>query len=107
MQQPKPKVPWLIEVCPASTLKKMALYSPYKCRDSACQKERQNILKEVCNRRSLRIEGSGIAEAVIGDWHGDALDSVIAAAAAFHASKDNKSITNLSERNLVEGWVFV
>src|SRR5262245_29282232 len=52
MQRPSSGRPSLMEVCPASTLKDLALYLPYKGRTIAHRRSRRRILKA--------LEGSGL-----------------------------------------------
>jgi hypothetical protein len=81
MQAGRSGLPRLIEVCPASTLKHMNWYRSYKGRSISHRTARLMIL------RSLRSEGVQLAGQlkliVLADPEGDALDSVMAAWAAY------------------------
>ena len=107
MQPPRPDVPWLVEICPASTLKKQHLYISYKGKGRERQAARQRILSEMLRDGSLRLKGGAISEAVVSDKEGDALDSLIAAAATFRAMQDIQSGVAIKVKNMVEGWVYV
>jgi len=83
MQTYAPNQPNLIEVCPASTLKRLKLYRPYKGRDAALGKARADLLDAL---RERRIVWTQIAEkTALDDAEGDALDALIAAYAAWRA----------------------
>jgi hypothetical protein len=76
--------PRLAEICPASTLKHLELYKPYKGRKLA--DERQALLREMTQRAGLRM-ARGLQERAVEDVGGDALDAVIALAAAARCRK--------------------
>lgn len=105
LQPPRSGVPHLIEICPASTLKRMKRYLPYKGK-SAEQGEARALIW-----RSLQREGLGLAgrlkPIVLADPEGDALDSVIATWAAYQAQK---AIEQGSDRTKpvyrIEGYVY-
>ncbi len=73
----------VIEICPASTLKQMNWYRPYKGRSIQHRAARLTLV------RSLQREGVQLATPLKpilwADPEGDALDSVIAAWAAYRA----------------------
>ena len=60
----------------------------------------------ICKTGSLRIEGDDLRRAVNQDRNGDALDSLVAAAATFKARKDIEVGRNAAVKNMVEGWVY-
>ncbi|MCL6643910.1 MAG: hypothetical protein K6U88_02850 [Dehalococcoidia bacterium] len=41
MQDTDPDLPWLVEICPASTLKQLGLYRPYRLGTSPAERERR------------------------------------------------------------------
>ena len=106
MQSALPGKPWILEVCPASTLKQEALYQPYKGRSEEHRKAREHILKEI-EEKALSIPPE-LRSAIVADREGDALDSVVAAFATFRTlyspaglvPKDNDTYK-------VEGYVYV
>jgi hypothetical protein len=73
------KRPRLAEICPASTLKHLGLYKSYKGRKLA--DERQALLREMTKRARLQMP-RGLRERAVEDSGGDALDAIIALAAA-------------------------
>jgi hypothetical protein len=104
MQSSRSGVPRLIEICPASTLKQMKWYRPYKGRSSEQRTARLMIL------RSLQREGVRLARQlkpiVSDDPEGDALDSILAAWAAYRSrSKLDRIPRNPLYQH--EGYVFV
>jgi hypothetical protein len=71
--------PRLAEICPASTLKHLGLYRSYKGRKLA--DERQALLREMMQRGRLQLSRE-LRERTVEDTGGDALDAIIALAAA-------------------------
>jgi len=71
--------PRLAEICPASTLKHLGLYRPYKGRGLA--DARRALLSETIARAGLQVPRA-LREQAVEDPGGDALDAVIALAAA-------------------------
>jgi hypothetical protein len=94
--------PTVIEVCPASTLKHLGLYAPYKGRVRAAARTR--LVSALEQAAPLRIEPRVRARAV-ADPGGDALDSIVAALAAHRASEHAKRPPGSAWR--VEGFVYV
>jgi hypothetical protein len=83
MQAYQADQPNLIEVCPASTLKRLNLYRPYKGRGAALQTARAALLCEL--REKSMIWTATAEESALSDVEGDALDALIAAYAAWLA----------------------
>jgi hypothetical protein len=84
MQTPSHDKGWIIEICPAATLKKEKLYSPYKGKSKMHYYNRLLILKRL-KIAGLQISQSDLRSKILRDSRGDALDSLIAAFAAFRA----------------------
>jgi len=83
MQPPRSRVPWLLEVCPASTLERAGRYRPYKGRTAGHRVARAAILAAFTEQDlTVSLE---IRERAVADPGGDALDALIAAAATFRA----------------------
>lgn len=83
MQAYQPDQPNLIEVCPASTLKCLKLYHPYKGRGAVLQTARAALLSAL---REQQVTWTSTAdESALEDAEGDALDALIAAYAAWKA----------------------
>ena len=58
MQSPHAKQPWLIEICPASTLKRLDLYVPYKGKSDRHRAARTKILAALPIRLSRAIRSA-------------------------------------------------
>jgi hypothetical protein len=104
MQPPDPDAIWLLEICPASTLKQMKLYRPYKGANLA--KERDAILRGLEERIAIVIPG-WVRNDVLNDNEGDALDSIVAAVATFRALCSLLNGANEESSSPVEGFVYV
>ena len=84
---------WLIEICPASTLKAFArqsrldLSAPYKGNTAAHRAARQRILTALEQTQHLAIPDQALRCEIGRDPEGDALDSLIAAFATFRATR--------------------
>jgi hypothetical protein len=107
MQRPQPDRPWLIEICPASTLKQLYLYTPYKGRQPQHQAARASIVRAIRQIGPVRLSRP-VASSVVADPEGDALDSVIAALAVYRVWRD-QVLSTASFRRVYrrEGYVFV
>lgn len=88
MQSLRSDVPWLLEVCPASTLKRLKLDTSYKGRTR--QNARRIIVKALCERDLLVAPSSRHVSAMVEDTGGDALDAVVAAIATARAVGDHQ-----------------
>jgi hypothetical protein len=104
MQPPHPDRPWLIEVCPASTLKRLNRYRPYKGR--AFHAARARLMDQLAAAFPMTVPES-VRSLAIDDAEGDALDAVIAAAAAFQALREGalSPVPSVPEYRL-EGHVY-
>ncbi len=102
------ELPWVIEICPASTLKAEGLYVPYKGRQPERRGNRLDILRELTSRYLSRPLPAAAAQAVEENFGGDALDSVIAAVAA-HRALINTTVWAgpANEVEALEGRVYV
>jgi hypothetical protein len=80
MQQPVPGRPHLLETCPASTLKRLGLYTPYKGRELRHRRERKAIVAAL-DDAGLATVPADLTDVIVGDTGGDALDAVIAGVA--------------------------
>jgi hypothetical protein len=106
MQTMLPDKPWILEICPASTLKQEALYQPYKGRSEEHRQAREHILRGV-EKKALSIPAELRAE-IVGNREGDALDSVIAAFATFRALHDPAGLVpEGNDAYKLEGYVYI
>jgi Protein of unknown function (DUF429) len=107
MEAPRPDRPWVIETCPASTLKHADLYPSYKGRTEAARTARRHIVAGLVKRGLLAPLSRALQRLAIENRGGDALDSMVAAAAtgrAYRVGALRDIIPNRYE--LVEGRVY-
>ena len=102
MEKPITGKAWVLEICPASTLKVEGLYARYKDRNLNDDRSsvRAKILKRIKRIGPLKVKSKRLHKIILEDRNGDALDSVIAAMATFRAIKIMTSCT-------IEGYVYV
>jgi hypothetical protein len=98
---------WILEICPASTLKRIGLYLPYKGGSRRHRVTRERILKGI-EQQGLSIPEPALRRVILEDRQGDALDSVIAAFATFRTISDPASLAARgNEAYWLEGYVYV
>ncbi len=86
LQRPRAGVPWLLECCPASALKRLGLYLPaYKGAGRERARRRSGILWTLECRGDLVPLSACLRRTLVAQAGGDALDSLIAAWIAFQA----------------------
>jgi hypothetical protein len=108
MQQPIEGKPWVIEVCPASTLKKLGLYQEYHYKGSKDEKRdaRIKLLSWLEVSEDLQVTNA-LRSKILDNKGGDALDSVIAAIATYN-SREKLIGSQLSRMPYnLEGYVYV
>jgi len=108
MEQPEEGNPWILEICPASTLKKLGMYQPYKGRSKEQTRGRERILDYLLNCGLVGSSDRALVSKIEDNSNGDALDSLIGAYAAFKwfTGGDLMSMEKKKEY-LVEGFVYV
>jgi hypothetical protein len=102
MQRPHARRPLLLEVCPASTLKSLGLYRPYKQPNPATA--RAALVDTLTSRGVLLPCPPAVRERILADGRGDALDAVLAAVACARAL--DRTTFAFTRDHLVEGYVF-
>jgi len=110
MQRKSPNRPWLFEICPASTLKRMGLRQPYKGRNKGSDRKaiRAHILAGIEKTGVVLIKPSALRSTILDEPDGDALDSVIAAFATFRAFRSLVHATVPGTGTYaLEGYVYV
>jgi len=107
MQPAEPLRPWLLEICPASTLKVRGLYTPYKGRSAAHRAARAGILDALETADGLRFAEPAARQTALEDAGGDALDSMIAALATGRALRTSPDRPGGDPLQQCEGRVFV
>jgi hypothetical protein len=92
MQAPVPGRPRVVEICPASTLKREGLcrvrYKGASARDREAARGRQRVLGGIERAFAVSFRSPALRRSLLGDHRGDALDSVIAACAVRRALGD-------------------
>jgi hypothetical protein len=108
VQKPSAKKPVVLEICPASTLRRLSLYgSRYKGAGSEHRKARAQILQEIVGTHRVHFQKPKVAEALVENKGGDALDSVIAAIAVHGALSRRLRLTEEDKQIYgVEGYVY-
>jgi len=106
MERPQGALPWVIETCPASTLKHADLYPPYKGRGDDARAARVAILHGLVRRKLLAPLPPALRRLSIENAGGDALDSIIAAAATARAYLAGTFALGCSAMERLEGRVY-
>ncbi|HQU72205.1 MAG: hypothetical protein KDI06_02470 [Calditrichaeota bacterium] len=88
-------LPWIMETCPASLLKKIGLYQAYKSKQPAAQQQRARILEFVMQTFDIGLENELIRTTILNDTFGDALDSLLAATIVFRQLKRPEALLRL------------
>jgi hypothetical protein len=101
MQPPSDGRALLVEVCPASTLIDHAVRVPYK--QKAQRSARANLVEWLVRTTPMAIPADIRARA-IRDANGDAVDALIAAAAAWRASR---AVPSSQPLHRLEGFVYL
>ncbi len=101
---PREDTTWLLEICPASLLKKHQLYFSYKGKSDAQRDNRERILSECQARFDLQIPDV-MKQSALDDTEGDALDAILSALCAKRALEKNEW-TPQSETERLEGKVY-
>jgi hypothetical protein len=104
VEPPHPRRAWIAETCPASVLKRLDLYRPYKGRSPSARSMRRDIIAALIERGHLLSPSRSQRDRLIEDQGGDALDSVIACLAAAEALRQLDG--PISEIDRIEGKVF-
>jgi len=109
MMKATPKRPWVLETCPASYLKLRGLYQPYKGKTPAHKKQRTTILKALQTEKHFALKDKALADVVIENSGGDALDSVLCAWITFQNRHHCTQINDTAHKTdyALEGYVFV
>ncbi len=102
--EPRENAAWLLEICPASLLKKHKLYFSYKGRSEAQRDNRERILNE-CRARFNWNVAAQFAKVAIDDAEGDALDAILSALCVARALERNEWAPQ-SEAERLEGKVY-
>ncbi|KKG14639.1 hypothetical protein EO98_17650 [Methanosarcina sp. 2.H.T.1A.6] len=97
--------PWVLEICPASTLKDLDLYfTGYKGKESTSSELRETILSKLKKSEFVTGIDSKVWKTSVENAEGDALDSVIAAIATYRGLYPD---LNLDDIYKLEGYIYV
>jgi hypothetical protein len=108
MQRPAPDRPWVLEICPASTVKREGLPTSYKGKASGSRRAaRETILGTLEGTGALVVEPETLRTLILDDRGGDALDSVIAAYAVTRALREPAGLVTEEHDYRIEGYVYV
>ncbi len=108
MQTPAPGKPWVLEICPASTLKRESLYWPYKDKSAKHALARERILEAIEQSAPSLSVPEMLRPVILDDPGGDALDSVVAAFAVFRALRNPAGVAAIGDSvYTLEGYVYV
>ena len=106
MQQPMAGRPWLIEVCPASTLARKPGSPPYKC-GKAGRGERSRLLASLQAKYPLSIPRTETKSAILDQGGGDAVDAVVAVVAVFrNLPLGFRPASGSESYTKIEGYVY-
>lgn len=100
--------PWILEVCPASTLKDIMKNKvpPYKGSEGEKEENRREILDIVMKAGVAIGSDAALNDKIIANKGGDALDSVIAALAVFNTMQTQSWGRPAEYEYLMEGFVY-
>ena len=95
---------WLLEICPASLLKKHQLYFSYKGKSEAQRDNRARILSQIKARFGVAT-APDMDEIALADTEGDALDAILSALCVARALERNQWKPR-SNAEALEGRVY-
>lgn len=99
--------PCVVEICPASTLKRHRLYRPYKGASPEHLAGRREILTSIVEKSSIRFKDPLTRDIVLSETGGNALDSLIAAWAILGMRGTPRMLETKETDYRVEGRVYV
>jgi len=100
--------PWLLEVCPASTLKNLMKNQvpSYKGPKEDQRENRRQILVNVMKAGVVFGKNAEIKDRIISNMGGDALDSVIACLTVFKTLQKRPVAFQVNPVHMIEGQVY-
>lgn len=107
MQKAQPNKSWLLEVCPASTLKYEGIYKPYKGNTFERYAAREQILNYFQTQKHITFLDKDLKQKILNNAEGDALDSIIATFATYRALSNEKRLFLTREEYRLEGYVYL
>jgi hypothetical protein len=106
MQPARPGSPWVLEICPASTLDDLGLKESYKGNRQEHYAARARILEKLEKRVPLSAPAE-LRSTILADREGDALDSVLAAVAVWRALKSESLTVADNPAYTLEGYIYL
>ena len=104
LESPRENATWLLEICPASLLKKHKLYFSYKGKSDAQRLNRARILGEIKARFGVQT-APVMDEIAVADSEGDALDAILSALCVARALSKNQWAPR-NDAEALEGRVY-
>lgn len=96
---------WVLEICPASTLKDVNLYlTGYKGKENTSRKHRETILTRLEEMGFVYEIDTKVWKSSVEDEEGDALDCVVAAIATYRGLSSNPILDGTYK---LEGYIYV
>ncbi|NYT18820.1 MAG: DUF429 domain-containing protein, partial [Methanosarcinales archaeon] len=102
--EPHPDKASLAEACPACTLKRKGIYVPYKGKNERELENRRMILSAMKTWK-IKLE-ENVIKSALENTEGDALDSILAAYAAYRALQKSEDDIPLTEGYISEGIIY-
>jgi hypothetical protein len=107
MQARRPDRAWVLEICPASTLKWAGLPSQlYKTGTAEGRQTREAILAGIEAQGQIEVASGKLRARIVEEEGGDALDSVIAAWATYRAVTAPEADVRAKRAYALEGYVY-
>lgn len=112
MQAATVQRPWLLEICPASTLRHLGrnrMYHGYKGRTGKHAEARRKLLTTLDREGEPISLTPRVRSAIVADPGGDALDAILAALATHRALRNPLILQLLAGTHayILEGYVFI
>jgi hypothetical protein len=106
VQSPRVGVPWLLECCPASALKVLGLYAPYKGTAAQHARQRRAIVRGLL-AHGIAPFNPRVRRIIESQPGGDALDSVVAAWIAYRVTAGHEPLQpRMLSWPVIEGYVY-
>jgi hypothetical protein len=99
---PRDGRPVVIEICPASSMKSIGFYPPYKGRSEQHRLARHMVIRRLVDDGYLEMPERSVRRRLLDNAGGDALDAVIAAIATAQADLSRDADAN----ELFEGRIY-
>lgn len=106
LQSPRKGMPWMLECCPASALKALGLYKPYKGTSSAHANQRRAVVRGLL-AHGIAVIAPEVRRTIEAQAGGDALDSVVAAWIAYRVAAGHEPLLSRPPGwPAIEGYVY-